>query len=105
MATLHATRDAARGRAQGPGFDTLPFPMAVLDAELRFVEANAAFAELLDVPAASLEGEPLGHRLRSAATDAPSGEGVQTFGFQCSDGPRWLRLDLTPQDDGRTLAM
>jgi signal transduction histidine kinase len=105
MATLHATRDAASGRAQGLGFDTLPMPMAVLDPELRFVEVNAAFAELLDVPAASLTGEPLGHRLRSAATDVPAGEGVQTFGFQCADGPRWLRLDLHERPAGQILAL
>ncbi|HZZ32144.1 MAG TPA: ATP-binding protein [Phenylobacterium sp.] len=105
MATLHATRDAVSGGAQAPGFDALPIPMALLDAELRFIEANAAFAELLDVPAASLMGEPLGHRLRSAACDVPSGEGVQTFGFQCPDGPRWLRLELAERDDGRILAM
>jgi signal transduction histidine kinase/CheY-like chemotaxis protein len=105
MAMLHATRDAVSGGSQGLGFDTLPLPMAVLDSELRFVEANAAFAELLDVPAASLIGEPLGHRLRSAATDVPTGDGVQTFGFQCVDGPRWLRLDLQERRDGRILAI
>ncbi|HEX3363933.1 ATP-binding protein [Phenylobacterium sp.] len=105
MATLHATRDAASGGAQGLGFDTLPLPMAVLDSELRVVETNGAFAELLDVPAASLIGEPLGHRLRSAATDVPTGDGVQTFGFQAADGPRWLRLDLQEQHDGRILAI
>jgi signal transduction histidine kinase/CheY-like chemotaxis protein len=78
----------------GLGFSTLPIPMAVLDGELRILEANAAFAELLQVPAASLTGEALGHRIRSAAIEAPTGEGVQTFSFQCADGPRWLRLDL-----------
>ena len=103
MAALQATRNAAKGaaigRSHGLGFATLPIPMAVLDAELRILEANAAFADLLQVPAASLTGEPLGHRIRSAATDAPTGEGVQTFGFQCADGPRWLRLDLQQEGD------
>jgi signal transduction histidine kinase/CheY-like chemotaxis protein len=88
----------------GLGFETLPVPMAVLELDLTILEANAAFAELLDVPAASLTGEPLGHRLREAATDAPDGEGVQTFGLQCADGPRWLRLDLLEQGD-KLLAM
>jgi signal transduction histidine kinase/CheY-like chemotaxis protein len=73
--------------------------MAVLDGELRIIEANNAFAELLEVPAASLTGEPLGRRIRSAATDVPTGEGVQTFGFQCADGPRWLRLDLQQEGE------
>src|SRR5258708_40340670 len=94
MAVLHASKDAASGGAFGLGFATLPTPMAVLDGELTILEANAAFAELLQVPAASLVGEPLVHRLREAATDVPAGDGVQTFGFQCADGPRWLRLDL-----------
>jgi signal transduction histidine kinase len=71
----------------------------VLDGDLSILEANAAFAELLEVPAASLIGEPLGARLRGAATDVPDGDGVQTFGFQCADGPRWLRLDLQKQGD------
>ncbi|WP_372785509.1 ATP-binding protein [Phenylobacterium sp.] len=105
MAALHASKDAASGGAFGPGFSTLPTPMAVTDDKLTILEANAAFAELLQVPAASLIGEPLGQRLRGAATDVPAGDGVQTFGFQCADGPRWLRLDLTPQDEGRLLAM
>jgi len=94
MAVVRATTDAATGGSFGLGFETLPTPMAVLDPELAILEANPALAALLDVPAASLIGEPLGQRLRAAATDAPSGEGVQTFGFQCADGPRWLRLDL-----------
>jgi signal transduction histidine kinase len=94
MAALHATKDAATGGLHGLGFSTLPIPMAVLDGELRILEANSAFAELLQVPAASLAGEALGHRIRSAAMEAPTGEGVQTFSFQCADGPRWLRLDL-----------
>ena len=99
MAVLQAKKDAATGGSHGLGFTTLPIPMAVLDAELRILEANAAFAELLQVPAASLTGEALGHRIRSAATDAPAGDGVQTFGFQCADGPRWLRLDLQQEGD------
>src|SRR5579859_4365147 len=99
MAALHATKDAATGGSHGLGFATLPIPMAVLDGELRILEANAAFAELLQVPAASLIGEPLGPRIRSAATDAPPGEGVQTFEFQFSDGPRWLRLDLQQEGE------
>jgi len=100
MAALQATENAvARGGAHGLGFATLPVPMAVLDGELRIVEANAAFADLLQVPAASLTGEALGHRLRSAATEVPVGEGVQTFGFQCADGPRWLRLDLQQEGE------
>ena len=99
MAALHASKNAETARSRGPGFASLPLPMAVTDAALRILDANTAFAELLQVPAESLIGEPLGHRLRSAATDAPTGDGVQTFGFQCADGPRWLRLDLTPQGD------
>src|SRR5579859_4899236 len=99
MAALHATKDAATGGSHGLGFATLPIPMAVLDGELRILEANAAFAELLQVPAASLIGEPLGPRIRSAATDAPPGEGVQTFEFQFSDGPPRLRLDLQQEGE------
>ena len=99
MAALHATKDAGTGGSHGLGFATLPIPMAVLDGELRILEANAAFADLLQVPAPSLTGEPLGQRIRSAATDAPTGEGVQTFEFQCADGPRWLRLDLQHEGD------
>lgn len=92
------------GGAPGPGFETLPLPMALLDSELIILEANAALAALLEAPAASLLGEPLRQRLCSAASDIPSGEGVQTFGFQCADGPRWLRLDLQPLGD-RVLAL
>jgi signal transduction histidine kinase/CheY-like chemotaxis protein len=99
MAVLHASKNAMTGGSPGLGFATLPIPMAVADGELGILEANAAFAELLQVPAASLVGEPLGHRLRSAAADVPTGEGVQTFCFQCADGPRWLRLDLQPQGE------
>ncbi|HEV7383493.1 MAG TPA: PAS domain-containing protein, partial [Phenylobacterium sp.] len=108
MAVLHASKTAAtavtKGGLSGLGFATLPMPLAVLDGELTILEANDAFAELLDVPAVSLIGEPLGKRLRSAATDIPDGDGVQTFGFQCADGPRWLRLDLQEQGD-RILAI
>ena len=104
MAGLHASKTTVTEGAQAPGFASLPIPMAVLDGELRILEANVAFAALLQVPAASLVGEPFGHRLRSAATDAPTGEGVQTFGFQCVDGPLWLRLDLQEQGD-RVLAV
>jgi PAS domain-containing protein len=82
------------------GFQALPVPMALLDGDLVVCEANAALADLLQVPAASLTGEPLGHRLRSASTDAPGGDGIQTFQFQCPDGPRWMRLDLQEHGDG-----
>lgn len=99
MSVLRAKTDAATSDAFNLGFDALPLPMAVLDVQLTILEANAALAELLDVPAASLTGEPLGERLRAAASDAPSGDGVQTFGFQCVDGLRWLRLDLRPHGD------
>jgi signal transduction histidine kinase len=99
MAVLTAAKHAAPRGAHGLGFDTLPVAMAVLDAELRFVDANAAFADLLGVPAASLTDEPLGHRLRLAAFDVPTGEGVQTFGFQRPDGPCWMRLDLQEQGE------
>ena len=34
------------------------------------------------VPAASLIGEPLGMRLRNAASDFPDGDGVQTLGLE-----------------------
>src|SRR5437763_277818 len=81
----------------GLGFDTIPTPMAVVSRDLVIEEANAAFAELMQAPVASLIHEPLPHRLRNAANDAPQAEdGVQTFGFQRPDGPRWLRLDLAP---------
>jgi signal transduction histidine kinase/CheY-like chemotaxis protein len=99
MAALHASKNAVTGGSQSPGFATLPVPMAILDSQLQILEANTAFAKLLQVPAASLDGEPLGLRLRSAAIDVPDGDGVQTFGFQCADGPRWLRLDLQEQGD------
>ena len=89
MAVLHASKTAMIGASHGLGFATLPMPMAVADGELIIVEANGAFAELLQVPAASLVGEPLGHRLRSAASDVPSGEGVQTFtASSAPSGPR-----------------
>src|SRR3569623_640091 len=104
MAVLRASQPVAAGAAAGPGFDALPTPMAVVDGELCIAEARAALAELLGVPAASRMGEPLGHRLRSAATEAPDGEGVQTFQFQRQDGPCWLRLDLEPLD-GQPLAL
>jgi len=99
MVAFHASKDAVTGGSHGLGFATLPIPMAVVDADLNILDANTAFAELLQAPAASLMGEPLGHRLRSAATEAPAGEGVQTFQFQCADGPRWLRLDLQEHGD------
>ena len=101
MAVLHASNNAVTGGSRGLGFATLPLPMAVLDAGLTILDANDAFADLLQVPAASLIGEPLAARLRGASTDVPSGDGVQTFGFQCADGPRWLRLDL--QETGETI--
>jgi signal transduction histidine kinase len=104
MAVLHAPKNAMTEGSSGLGFATLPMPMAVLDGELAIQEANPAFAELLQVPAASLIGEPLGKRLRTAATDVPDGDGVQTFGFQCADGPRWLRLDLQ-EHGGQILAI
>jgi signal transduction histidine kinase/CheY-like chemotaxis protein len=97
MAAAHATKDPVAGTSAW-GFDALPIPMAVLDAALNIRDANAAFAELLGVPAASLIHEPFGKRVRAVALEAPEGEGVQTFCFQCADGPRWLRLDL--QDQG-----
>ena len=99
MAVLHASKNAVTGGSHGLGFATLPIPMAVLDGDLTILQANAAFAALLQVPADSLIGEPLGQRLRNVATDVPTGDGVQTFGFQCADGPRWLRLDLQEQGD------
>ncbi|MDB5437354.1 MAG: sensory box histidine kinase/response regulator, partial [Phenylobacterium sp.] len=43
-------------------------------------------------------------RLCSAASDVPPGDGVQTFGFQYADGPRWLRLDLQAHGE-QTLAL
>jgi signal transduction histidine kinase len=79
--------------------------MALVSRDLVIAEANAAFAELLQAPAASLAHEPLPQRLRNAATDIPAGDGVQTYGFQCPDGPRWLRLDLTPMGDGFLAAL
>ncbi|MBS0364137.1 MAG: response regulator [Proteobacteria bacterium] len=110
MAAMHASKEPAKSGAAGWGFDSLPIPMAVLDAQLSILEANAAFAELMGVPAASLIHEPFGQRVRAVALEAPEGEGVQTFQFQCPDGPRWLRLDLqeephTPGSEGRILAL
>jgi signal transduction histidine kinase/CheY-like chemotaxis protein len=99
MAVLHASKTAVTEGSHGMGFATLPIPMAVLDAGLVIQDANEALAELLQVSAASLIGERLGQRLRSAATDSPAGDGVQTFEFQCSNGPRWLRLDLQEQGE------
>src|SRR3954463_11985417 len=99
MAVSHASKTAGPQGLSALGFAPLPMPLAMLDGELTILEANDAFAELLDVPAASLMGEPLGKRLRGAATEVPDGDGVQTFGFQCADGPRWLRLDLQEQGD------
>jgi signal transduction histidine kinase/CheY-like chemotaxis protein len=104
MAVLHASETARTAPLPAAAFASLPIPMAVLDGDLRILESNSAFADLLQVSAASLIGEPFGRRVRSAATEAPSGEGVQTFCFQCVDGPRWLRLDLQQQDD-HVLAM
>ncbi|MBS0335204.1 MAG: PAS domain-containing protein, partial [Proteobacteria bacterium] len=98
MISTRAVKDTGAG-SHGWGFDALPIPMAVLDEALDILEVNAAFAELLGVPAASLLGEPFGRRVRAAALEAPEGEGVQTFQFQCPDGPRWLRLDLQRKDD------
>ena len=99
MAAPHASKNALTEESSGLGFATLPMPLAVLDGELTILETNTAFADLLQVPAASLIGEPLGKRLRGAATDVPDGDGVQTFGFQCVDGLRWLRLELQQQGD------
>jgi signal transduction histidine kinase len=100
MAALHSTSGETLAHHQGLGFQALPIPMALLDADLKIAEANAALAELLQVPAASLTCEPLGHRLRGASTDAPGDGGVQTFQFQCPDGPRWMRLDLQEHGAG-----
>ncbi len=96
MASPSATASTAPAGSRGLDFDSIPTPMAVVSGDLLIEEANAAFAELLQAPAASLIHEPLAHRLRNAASDAPIGDGVQTYNFQCADGPRWLRLDLTP---------
>jgi len=104
MAALNASKNAATGPSASPSFTALPIAMAVLDGELCILDVNDALASLLQVPAASLTGEPLGHRLRSAALEAPAGEGVQTFSFQCPDGLRWLRLDLQALGD-RVLAV
>ena len=104
MAAFHSSRNPIVAGSHDLSFATLPVPMAVLQPDLTILEANAAFAELLEVAAASLIGEPLERRLRQAATDVPDGDGVQTFGFQSADGPRWLRLDLQEQGDN-VLAM
>jgi signal transduction histidine kinase len=99
MASSHANAAAPAGPSN-LAFDAIPTPMALASRELVIEEVNAAFAELMQAPAASLIHEPLPHRLRTAATDVPTpGDGVQTFGFQCADGPRWLRLDLAPVGD------
>src|SRR4051794_26520516 len=68
MASPHATATGAPDNAKGLGFETIPTPMALLSQDLAIVEANAAFAGLMGVPAASLIGEPLAHRLRDAAS-------------------------------------
>jgi signal transduction histidine kinase len=91
---------AASPSSLRPAFDDLPLPMAVASKDLVIEEANAALAELLQAPAASLLHERLIDRLRNAAAEIPlAGDGVQTFGFQCADGPRWLRLDIAPFGD------
>jgi signal transduction histidine kinase/CheY-like chemotaxis protein len=100
MAAPQVTAIPAHTDPRGPGFDAIPSPMALLDQDLTILSANRAFAELLQAHEASLIGEPLGHRLRAAASDTPTGDGIQTFGFQFPDGPRWLRLDLLPFGDG-----
>jgi len=99
MAAKHATASLAAAAPRGPDFSAIPTPMAMLDAELTILDANAAFAELMQVHPASLPGQALAHCLRAAATDAPTGDGVQTYGFQRADGPCWLRLDLQPLGD------
>jgi len=98
MAAQHASI-SVMPPASAVGIAALPIPIAILDGDLRILEANPALGELLQVPPVSLEGEPFGQRIRAAATEAPSGEGVQTFCFQCADGPHWLRLDLQRQDE------
>src|SRR5258706_9915148 len=100
MAAPRAQATPAHTDPRGPDFDAIPSPMAVLDQDLTIVSANRALADLLQAHEASLVGETLGHRLRSAASDTPTGDGIQTFGFQHPDGPRWLRLDLQPYGDG-----
>ena len=99
MASPRATHASAPARPSGLSFEAIPTPMALVSRGLVIEEANAAFAELMQAPAASLIHEPLAQRLRNAASEAPAGDGVQTFGFQRADGPRWLRLDLTPVGD------
>src|SRR3569833_360849 len=96
MATMQAAAPSTSLGPSGIDFNAIPTPMALVSSELVIEEANAAFGELMGAPVASLIHEPLAHRLRNAASDIPAGEGVQTYGFQCADGPRWLRLDLTP---------
>src|SRR5579872_1699412 len=100
MGSPHASATNVTTAPLALGFDAIPMPMALVSRGLVIEEANAAMAELLQAPAASLVHEPLGERLRRAATDAPAGDGVQTFGFQRPDGPRWLRLDLSPMGEG-----
>ena len=104
MAVSTAAQDPSTDPSVGWGFNALPIPMAVLDAGLTILDANAAFAELMGVPAASLLREPFGKRVRAVALEAPEGDGVQTYLFQCPDGPRWLRLDLQ-EDRGHILAV
>jgi signal transduction histidine kinase/CheY-like chemotaxis protein len=87
-----------------PTFETVPLAMALLHADRTILEANAALADLLEVRAESLIGEPLTQRLHRAASHPPAEAGVQTYGFDCADGPRWLRLDQQPAGDG-VLAM
>ncbi|MFL5296468.1 MAG: ATP-binding protein [Phenylobacterium sp.] len=100
MAAPQAAGTLARTGPSGLAFEAIPTPMALVTPDLAIVEANAAMAALMGVPAASLIGEPLAHRLRAVAGEAPSGDGVQTFGFECDDGLRWLRLDLTHVGEG-----
>src|SRR5258708_4741905 len=82
MAATQVTATLATPGPRGPDFVAIPTPMALLDAELAILDANAAFADLLQVHPASLPGH-----------------GVQTYGFQRPDGPRWLRLDLQDLGD------
>ena len=100
MAATHAQPTTLLTEPDGPAFDAIPVPMAWLGADLSIARANAAFAELIGAHAASLVGEVLGHCLRSAASGVPDSDGIQTFEFQCADGPRWMRLDLQPLGEG-----
>jgi len=85
MASPHPSA-AASAVPSGLGFDAIPTPMAVVSRDLMIEEANAAFAELMQAPAASLIHEQLAGRLRTPATTCPSPAATARWSGR-ADGP------------------